>query len=131
MTKDATQVAQLKVASDRCYHGLHYIEGAPFRIPFWTIATNIDPMEGVRRLRFADELVAAWNTRIAAATLTAQIEALTAERDALREALARIANRINIEGSPWHEASLALDRVVSEVKREARAALASTSEGDG
>ena len=62
--------------------------------------------------------------------LTAQVGALTAERDALREALARIANRINIEGSPWHEASLALDRVVSEVKREARAALASTREGD-
>jgi len=88
MTTDATQVAHLKVTSDRCYHGLHYIEGAPFRIPFWTIATNIDPMEGVRRLRFADELVAAWNTRTAAATLTAQVEALTAENEALRGALA-------------------------------------------
>jgi len=117
MTTDATQVAQLKVASDRCYHGLHYIEGAPFRIPFWTIATNIDPVEGVRRLRFADDLVAAWNNRTTTATLTAQVEALTAERNALREALEQIAN------NNWRDQSRA--------KQVARAALASTSEGEG
>ena len=117
MTTDATQVAQLKVASDRCYHGLHYIEGAPFRIPFWTIATNIDPIEGVRRLRFADELVAAWNNRIAAATLTAQIEALTAERDALREALAEQV------GECFDERC--------EMCLRHEALLASTSEGEG
>ena len=67
MTAPSTpSVTQLKVKSDRFYYGLHHIEGAPFRISFWTIATDIDPAEGVRRLRFADDLVAAWNTRAAA-----------------------------------------------------------------
>ena len=79
-------VTRLNVTSDRCYKGLHYIEGAPFRISFWTLATDIDPAEGVRRLRFADDLVAAWNTRQQAeAASNAQIAEL-------REALENLAN---------------------------------------
>ena len=85
MTQVNVTVTQLSVRSDRYYKGLHYIEGAPFRISFLTIATDIDPVEGVRRLRFADDLVAAWNTRHAA-----EAEARKRE-DVLVEALERIA----------------------------------------
>lgn len=77
---EGAAVTHLSVKSDRCYKGLHYIEGAPFRISFWTIATNIDPVEGVRRLRFADDLAAAWNTRQQAEA------ACKAREDALVEA---------------------------------------------
>jgi hypothetical protein len=72
---DNVEVTHLKVTSDRNYYGLYHIEGAPFRISFWTIATDIDPVEGVRRLRFADELVAAWNTLAATASNAAMVEA--------------------------------------------------------
>ena len=78
---EGAAVTHLSVKSDRCYKGLHYIEGAPFRISFWTIATNIEPTEGVRRLRFADDLAAAWNTRQQAEA------AYKAREDALVEAL--------------------------------------------
>ena len=48
---------------------------------------------------------------------------LRAENTRLRLAIASIANRINVEGSPWHEAQVALDKLVAEIKREARAIL--------
>ena len=95
---EPVEVTQLRVASDRFYPGLHYIEGGPFRILFWTIATNIDPIdpvEGVRRLRFADELVAAWNTRTAAEAASRQ------EVERLREALATAKNDLLTVGNDY------------------------------
>lgn len=68
----------LSVEKGRDYFGLYYIEGAPFRISFWTHATDIDAAEGQRRLDFANALVAAWNER----------GALDAERSKHREMLA-------------------------------------------
>lgn len=52
-----------------------------------------------------------------------RIEAQAAEIERLREALAHIANTINIVGSPYHKAQEALDQIVTETKRAARAAL--------
>lgn len=48
---------------------------------------------------------------------------IIAENKRLREALAHIANTINIVGSPYHKAQEALDQIVTETKRAARAAL--------
>jgi hypothetical protein len=45
------------------------------------------------------------------------------ENQRLREALCRIANGINVQGTPWHDAQLALDRIVTDVKGVARDAL--------
>ena len=143
MTTDTTQVTHLKVTSDRCYYGLHYIEGAPFRIPFWTIATNIDPVEGVRRLRFADDLVAAWNNRTAAEAASRAREArLLAAVDALglRQLVAGW-NGENRPDGPYEphprKLGVTLRTNAGQVydldaaAEAARAALASTSEGDG
>ena len=78
---EVTQAVGLSVVKGRDYRGLYYIEGAPFRISFWTYGTDIDPVEGQRRLDFAHELVAAWNTRTAAEAVSRQ------EVEALRQAL--------------------------------------------
>lgn len=59
-------LSNLSVKKGRDYHGLYYIEGAPFRISFWTYGADIDADEAQRRLDFANELVAAWNNRQAA-----------------------------------------------------------------
>ena len=59
----------LKIKKARDYPGLYYIEGAPFRISFWTDATDIDELEGQRRMSFARALVRAWNTRKESAAL--------------------------------------------------------------
>lgn len=72
----------LSVVRCRDYHGHYYIEGAPFRISFWTYGADIDADEAQRRLDFANELVAAWNAREAAeaaskAREAALVEALT------------------------------------------------------
>lgn len=72
----------LSVKKGRDYPGLYYIEGAPFRISFWTQATDIDVAEGTRRMAFANALVEAWNNR-------GTIEAL---RPALAARDARLAN---------------------------------------
>lgn len=56
----------------------------------------------------------------------AELAAERAENARLRIALASIANRINVEGSPWHDAQLALDKLVVEIKRKVRATLAET-----
>lgn len=62
--------------------------------------------------------------REANAILTERAEAAEAREKVLREAVANLANRINIEGSPYHTAILALDAIVHGVKRECRQALA-------
>lgn len=70
------------------------------------------------------------------AELEAEREAFRKERDALRAENARLrqviadeANRINIEGSAYHKAQLALDEIAVGLKTRARAALAATSGG--
>jgi phage shock protein A len=65
----------------------------------------------------------------AIADLIRQRDELAEENARLRQALASIANRINVEGSPWHEAQAALDKVVVSIKSEARAALAKLDAG--
>jgi archaellum component FlaC len=52
-----------------------------------------------------------------------RIEALTAENKRLRVQLADLANTINIVGSHYHKAQVALDDLVLDVKKRARAAL--------
>ena len=69
----------LSVVRCRDYHGHYYIEGAPFRILFWTYATDIDANEAQRRLDFANELVAAWNNREAAEAASKAREAALVE----------------------------------------------------
>lgn len=56
--------------------------------------------------------------------LEAEKVPLVSENARLREAIARLANSINIVGSPYHRAQQALDDLVSEVKQTARATLA-------
>lgn len=63
--------------------------------------------------------IAAWNTR----QPTQSDAEIIAENKRLREALANLANTINIVGSPYHKAQEALDQIVTETKRAARAAL--------
>jgi len=46
------------------YHGNYEITGGPFRINFWTVATDIDEVEARERMAFAHELVRAWNERM-------------------------------------------------------------------
>ena len=138
---EPVEVTQLRVASDRCYPGLHYIEGAPFRISFWTIATNIDPVEGVRRLRFADELVAAWNTRTAAEAASRQ------EVERLREALEGVATFLEtaplesgvcccgdpIEGHGYHSGHSPVDQASYTAMlwaKDIRAALTASEGGE-
>ena len=53
----------------------------------------------------------------------ARATAAERERDALREALADIANTINIVGSPYDALHKAIDELVLGVKKRARAAL--------
>lgn len=55
-----------------------------------------------------------------------RIEALTAENERLRVQLADLANTINIVGSHYHKAQVALDDLVLDVKKRARAALGDT-----
>lgn len=43
------------------YPGLHEIEGAPFGISFWTVATDISAEDAARRMEFARELIRRWN----------------------------------------------------------------------
>lgn len=43
------------------YQGLHVIGGAPFRISFWTRATDISMDQARERLEFANTLIARWN----------------------------------------------------------------------
>lgn len=128
---EPVEVTQLRVASDRCYPGLHYIEGAPFRISFWTIATNIDPVEGVRRLRFADELVAAWNTRTAAeATSRQEVERL---REALQDVvspLAYLQRYAKAEGRQISGQAYAIANDLAFVQDIARAALTASERGE-
>jgi hypothetical protein len=54
------------------------------------------------------------------------IEAQAAEIKRLREALAHLANTINIVGSHYHRAQVAIDDLVLDVKKSARAALRET-----
>ena len=56
------------------------------------------------------------------------IEALQADKKKLREALANLANTINIVGSPYHRAQEALDQIVTETKRAVRTALQETGQ---
>ena len=74
----------LSVVRCRVYHGHYYIEGAPFRISFWTYGADIDADEAQRRLDFANELVAAWNAREAAEAKAKAREAML--RDIVNEA---------------------------------------------
>ena len=57
-----------------------------------------------------------------------RIEALQADNAKLREALANLANRINIVGSPYDQVQKALDQIVIDTKRAARAALQETGQ---
>jgi predicted RNA-binding protein len=59
-----------------------------------------------------------------------RIEILEAENARLRQAIADEANRINIEGSAYHKAQLALDEIVVGLKQRTRAVLAATSGGE-
>jgi hypothetical protein len=54
------------------------------------------------------------------------IQAQAAEIKRLREALAHLANTINIVGSHYHRAQVAIDDLVLDVKKSARAALRET-----
>jgi hypothetical protein len=54
------------------------------------------------------------------------IEAQAAEIKRLREALAHLANTIDIVGSHYHRAQVAIDDLVLDVKKSARAALRET-----
>jgi Lar family restriction alleviation protein len=71
------------------------------------------------------EAIAAWNNRADAALAAAQAEvaALQIENARLRQAIADEASRINIEGSAYHRAQLALDEIVTGLKARSRAAL--------
>lgn len=51
------------------------------------------------------------------------IRTLESENKRLREAIASIANSINVVGSPYHKAQEALDLLVIETKKAAREAL--------
>lgn len=55
-----------------------------------------------------------------------RIEAQAAEIKRLREALAHLANTIDIVGSHYHRAQVAIDDLVLDVKKSARAALRET-----
>ena len=59
-------------------------------------------------------------------TIADTIEAQAAEIKRLREALAHLANTINIVGSHSHRAQVAIDDLVLDVKKSARAALRET-----
>jgi len=59
-------------------------------------------------------------------TITDTIEAQAAEIKRLREALAHLANTIDIVGSHYHRAQVAIDDLVLDVKKSARAALRET-----
>ena len=59
--------------------------------------------------------------------LNASLCETMAKDERLREALANLANGINIVGSPYHKAQEALDQIVVDTKRAARAALAGGS----
>ena len=61
--------------------------------------------------------------RVRAAAIIERLAAAERERDALREALADIANTINIVGSPYDALHKAIDELVLGVKKRARAAL--------
>jgi Lar family restriction alleviation protein len=71
------------------------------------------------------EAVTAWNTRAdpALASAQAEVAALQIENARLRQVIADEANRINIEGSAYHLAQLALNEIVTGLKQRARAAL--------
>jgi len=71
------------------------------------------------------EAIAAWNTRAdpALAAAQAEVAALQIENARLRAFVADIHNSINIVGSPYDQAMKALDDVVSDVRKRARAAL--------
>jgi hypothetical protein len=70
----------------------------------------------------ADAAIRATLSRVPVAPGPGEDE-LRAENAALRNALVSIANRINVEGSPWHDAQMSLDKIVTSVKMECRAAL--------
>jgi archaellum component FlaC len=57
-----------------------------------------------------------------------RVEAQAAEIERLRKTLAKLSNEINIIGSPFHKAQLALDQIVADTKREVRAALIGKAE---
>lgn len=78
------QSVRLSVEKGRDYYGLYYIEGAPFRISFWTHGTDLGSVEGARRLEFARALADVWNTR------TASEPASGAEIARMRRALSNI-----------------------------------------
>jgi hypothetical protein len=79
----------LSVEKGRDYYGLYYIEGAPFRISFWTHGTDISEAEGKRRLAFANALVAAWNNR----EMIGSLRAALAARDARLANIAALARK--------------------------------------
>ena len=69
-----------------------------------------------------------WRTRALKAeaerdAAVAKVAALQIENARLRQAIADEANRVNIEGSEYHRAQLALDEIVTGLKRRSRAAL--------
>ena len=119
MTKDATQVTQ---EDYDCLHAM----GLP---------ASAD-----------DLLIVACHRETATATLTAQVDALTAERDALREALRKLDNAAGmvcqwrstimvrfdgqIDFGQWSGLHNSFDRL-EDGRVHARAALASASEGEG
>lgn len=61
----------------------------------------------------------------------ATVERLQAENARLRQYIADQANSFNIVGSAWHQVQEALDRLVTETKQGARAALSSRESSHG
>lgn len=70
------------------YPGLHQITGLPFRVSFWTQATDISIEQSFERSRAAKKLIACWNACEGMADPEQAIPALV---DALERSLGLIA----------------------------------------
>jgi hypothetical protein len=108
--------------------------------PYWEPVCDAEDcvLSGHLRYPTQAEAIAVWNNREGAETAErpdasdyrnakeraeAECLELRAENARLRQAIADMANSINIVGSPYDRASNALDEIVHNVKRAARQAL--------
>jgi hypothetical protein len=81
------------------------------------------PGKSMREKVVADVVLSVMKPDPALAAAQAEVAALQIENARLRQAIADEANRINIEGSAYHRAQLALDEIVTGLKVRYRAAL--------